>query len=189
LCLSPELMTKKLILLALLPFALALAPIAHADAIDDVVAANQLSSRNLILVGQVLTIPGSDPYTVVRGDTLTKIVAAHQPAQVTNVAEVAPLPDPTPPAAPEAPAPVSASSPVHESINWDAVARCESGGNWGINTGNNFYGGLQFTLGTWHSNGGSGMPENAPREEQIAVAERVLKTQGIGAWPVCGKRG
>jgi resuscitation-promoting factor RpfA len=74
-------------------------------------------------------------------------------------------------------------------VNWDAVAQCESGGNWHINTGNGYYGGLQFTQGTWRANGGSGSPQNASRAEQIRVAENVLKTQGIGAWPVCGKRG
>jgi resuscitation-promoting factor RpfA len=73
-------------------------------------------------------------------------------------------------------------------VNWDAVATCESGGNWAINTGNGFFGGLQFTLSTWHANGGVGMPQHASRETQIAVANRVLQTQGIGAWPVCGKR-
>jgi hypothetical protein len=76
-----------------------------------------------------------------------------------------------------------------DSVNWDAVAACESGGNWAINTGNGYYGGLQFTMGTWRSNGGSGSPHNASREEQIRVAENVLKTQGIGAWPSCGRRG
>lgn len=75
------------------------------------------------------------------------------------------------------------------SVNWDAVAQCESDGNWHINTGNGYYGGLQFTLSTWHANGGSGNPANASREEQIRVAENVLATQGIGAWPVCGPRG
>jgi resuscitation-promoting factor RpfE len=75
------------------------------------------------------------------------------------------------------------------SVNWDAVAACESGGNWSTNTGNGFHGGLQFTLSTWHANGGKGMPENASREEQIRVAENVLHSQGIGAWPVCGRRG
>jgi len=74
-------------------------------------------------------------------------------------------------------------------VNWDAVAQCESGGNWHINTGNGYYGGLQFTQSTWRANGGSGSPQNASRAEQIRVAENVLKTQGIGAWPVCGKRG
>lgn len=80
-----------------------------------------------------------------------------------------------------------AATPANaSSVNWDAIAKCESGGNWATNTGNGFYGGLQFTLGTWHANGGTGMPQNASREEQIAVAERVLATQGIHAWPVCG---
>ena len=74
-------------------------------------------------------------------------------------------------------------------VNWDAVAACESGGNWAIATGNGYYGGLQFTPGTWQANGGSGMPNQASREEQIRVAENVLRSQGIGAWPVCGRRG
>lgn len=73
-------------------------------------------------------------------------------------------------------------------VNWDAVAACESGGNWAIATGNGFYGGLQFTLSTWQANGGTGMPNQASREEQIRVANNVLATQGIGAWPVCGAR-
>jgi hypothetical protein len=76
-----------------------------------------------------------------------------------------------------------------DSVDWDAVAACESGGNWGTATGNGYYGGLQFTMGTWHANGGNGSPHNASREEQIRVAENVLNTQGIGAWPVCGQRG
>lgn len=70
--------------------------------------------------------------------------------------------------------------------NWDAIAKCESGGNWATNTGNGFYGGLQFTPSTWRANGGSGSPQAASREQQIAVAERVKASQGIGAWPVCG---
>ncbi len=74
-------------------------------------------------------------------------------------------------------------------VNWDAVAACESGGNWSTATGNGYYGGLQFTMGTWRANGGSGSPHQASREEQIRVANNVLRTQGIGAWPVCGRRG
>ncbi len=76
-----------------------------------------------------------------------------------------------------------------DSVNWDAVASCESGGNWSINTGNGYYGGLQFHPSTWSSNGGSGMPHAASRDEQIRVAENVLQTQGIGAWPHCGRLG
>lgn len=78
---------------------------------------------------------------------------------------------------------------AESSVNWDAVAACESGGNWSIATGNGYYGGLQFTMGTWRANGGSGSPQQASREEQIRVAENVLRSQGIGAWPVCGRRG
>ncbi|MFM9377324.1 transglycosylase family protein [Gordonia sp. VNK21] len=70
--------------------------------------------------------------------------------------------------------------------NWDAVAQCESGGNWSTNTGNGYYGGLQFSPSTWAANGGSGMPHQASREEQIRVAENVLASQGVGAWPSCG---
>lgn len=85
--------------------------------------------------------------------------------------------------------PTASAAPSVPSVNWDAVAQCESGGNWHISTGNGFYGGLQFTLPTWHANGGTGMPQQASREEQIRVAENTLQSQGIGAWPVCGKRG
>jgi hypothetical protein len=74
-------------------------------------------------------------------------------------------------------------------VNWDSVAKCESGGNWSIATGNGYYGGLQFTMGTWRANGGSGSPHQASREEQIRVAENVLRTQGIGAWPSSRRRG
>ena len=72
---------------------------------------------------------------------------------------------------------------------WDQVARCESGGNWAINTGNGYQGGLQFSPSTWSGHGGG---EYAPaanmasKDEQIAIAERVLASQGRGAWPVCG---
>lgn len=69
--------------------------------------------------------------------------------------------------------------------NWDAVAQCESTGNWNINTGNGYYGGLQFSQSTWEAYGGTGTADNASREEQIRIAENVLAAQGPGAWPVC----
>ena len=81
----------------------------------------------------------------------------------------------------------SGTAAAESTVNWDAVAQCESGGNWAIDAGNGFYGGLQFSTATWKANGGTGMPNQASREEQIRVAETVLRTQGIGAWPVCGK--
>ncbi len=72
---------------------------------------------------------------------------------------------------------------------WDRVADCESSGNWGINTGNGYQGGLQFAPSTWSAHGGGQFAPSAhlaSKDEQILVAERVLATQGRGAWPVCG---
>lgn len=85
-----------------------------------------------------------------------------------------------------APVVAMADSP---SVDWDAVAECESSGDWSINTGNGYYGGLQFLPSTWEAYGGSGMPHEASRTEQIRVAENILDGQGIGAWPVCGPLG
>ncbi|GAA2259643.1 resuscitation-promoting factor protein RpfA [Kitasatospora cystarginea] len=71
---------------------------------------------------------------------------------------------------------------------WDKVADCESGGDWSINTGNGFYGGLQFTSSTWKAYGGgqyAGQANQASKGQQIAIAEKVLASQGPGAWPVC----
>ena len=83
-------------------------------------------------------------------------------------------------------APASAASPN----DWDAVAQCESSGNWAINTGNGYYGGLQFSASTWAAFGGREYASNAhlaTKAQQIAVAERTLDAQGPGAWPTCGK--
>jgi resuscitation-promoting factor RpfB len=93
---------------------------------------------------------------------------------------------PVAPVAPAAPAPPVTSS---GGLNWDAVAACESGGNWHINTGNGFYGGLQFDSGTWLSNGGGAYAPRADlasREQQIAVATRLYNARGSSPWPVCG---
>ena len=69
---------------------------------------------------------------------------------------------------------------------WDRLAQCESGGNWAINTGNGYYGGLQFNLGTWQAYGGTGLPSNASRETQIAIATKLRDASGgYGAWPGC----
>ncbi|MFD4630360.1 transglycosylase family protein [Streptomyces sp. NPDC058284] len=74
---------------------------------------------------------------------------------------------------------------------WDRIARCESGGNWQINTGNGYYGGLQFSAGTWRAYGGGAYAPTADRAskaQQIAVAARVQRAQGWGAWPTCAAR-
>ena len=99
-------------------------------------------------------------------------------------------PSPTPPPqAPRPPAPrgPSVETPAHD---WDAVALCESGGNWSINTGNGYYGGLQFGQPTWEDFGGlayAPRADLATERQQIAIAEKVLAVQGPGAWPTCGR--
>ena len=86
-------------------------------------------------------------------------------------------------------APLAAAPAAHaEGTVWDKLAQCESSGNWAINTGNGFGGGLQFTPSTWHAFGGEGRAEDASRVEQIVVAERVLAKQGWGAWPACSRK-
>jgi hypothetical protein len=80
---------------------------------------------------------------------------------------------------------VVAVSIPHEA-NWNRVARCESGGDWHINTGNGYYGGLQFNLGTWQAYGGSGIPSDQSKAAQIRVAERVRTQSSLGHWPHCG---
>lgn len=79
----------------------------------------------------------------------------------------------------------TAANAATSTSTWDALAQCESGGNWAINTGNGFSGGLQFTSSTWAAYGGSGSAADASREQQIAVAEQVQAAQGWGAWPSC----
>jgi resuscitation-promoting factor RpfA len=98
------------------------------------------------------------------------------------------MPPATAPSAAQAGAPVAPADTGTPVSTWDKVAQCESGGDWATSTGNGFHGGLQFTASTWRSFGGSGMPHQASRTEQIAVAERVLAAQGWKAWPACSRK-
>lgn len=89
----------------------------------------------------------------------------------------------------DAPRAVETSAPTEG--RWDQLAQCEAGGNWAINSGNGFYGGLQFAAGTWTSFGGEAFAPRADlatREQQILVAEDVLAVQGWGAWPGCSAK-
>jgi hypothetical protein len=101
-----------------------------------------------------------------------------------------PTATPTPrpvPAAARAPAP----PPPSGDAVWDRLAKCESGGNWAINTGNGYYGGLQFSLSTWLAYGGGAYaprPDLATRDEQIAVAERLRAKRGYAPWPACAAK-
>ena len=85
----------------------------------------------------------------------------------------------------------AASAEAATTTVWDRVAKCESGGNWKINTGNGYYGGVQFAASTWKAYGGrtyANQAHQATKAEQIAIARRVLAGQGPGAWPTCGRR-
>jgi resuscitation-promoting factor RpfB len=114
-------------------------------------------------------------------------------APVSKVVSVGTKARPAPP--PPAPAPTSGSGsssapPDTSGLNWDAVAQCESGGDWHINTGNGFYGGLQFDYSTWLANGGgqyASRADLASREQQIAVANGLYAARGSSPWPVCGQ--
>jgi len=91
-----------------------------------------------------------------------------------------------------APAPSQAPPAASGAVNWDAIAQCESGGNWSINTGNGYYGGLQFTQQTWEAYGGlsyAPRADLASRAAQNAGARKVNAAGGLGAWPVCGAQG
>ena len=82
------------------------------------------------------------------------------------------------------------TKPLPDSEVWDRLAKCEAGGNWAINTGNGYYGGLQFSASTWASNGGTmyaQLPHQATREQQIAIATKLRDRAGgtYGAWPGC----
>lgn len=105
-------------------------------------------------------------------------------ASQNGVTEYNPKPQPKPAPKPAAPA-------VSNGSKWDALAQCESGGNWSINTGNGYQGGLQFHSQTWNAYGGqqyASRADLATREQQIAVAEKVLASQGWGAWPACSAK-
>ncbi|WP_035870274.1 transglycosylase family protein [Kitasatospora cheerisanensis] len=88
-----------------------------------------------------------------------------------------------------APSAVGVPTGAVAGVDWDVVAHCESGGRWDADTGNGYYGGLQFDAATWRANGGldfAPRADRATREEQIEVAERLAARQGLAPWPVCG---
>ena len=129
---------------------------------------NGLTDPDLLEVGQVLVVPTDDgprwvpPRPVVGASRYREPEAA----------------DPTPV--------TSTFQNPESSHDWYAVAACESGGNWSANTGNGYYGGLQFSLSSWQAVGGTGYPHEASASTQIAMGERLLAVQGSGAWPKCG---
>ncbi|MFA3875318.1 resuscitation-promoting factor protein RpfA [Streptomyces sp. MMCC 100] len=108
-----------------------------------------------------------------------------RPSKATRVIAVAGVTG----AAVAAPLMAAGNASAATASEWDAVAQCESGGNWSINTGNGYYGGLQFSASTWAAYGGTqyaSTADQASKSQQIQIAEKVLAGQGKGAWPVCG---
>ncbi|CAJ1496172.1 transglycosylase family protein [[Mycobacterium] kokjensenii] len=83
----------------------------------------------------------------------------------------------------------SAGDAYADRIDWDAIASCESGGDWSADTGNGAYGGLGISAEDWRANGGDGLPSQATQQQQIAVANRILANRGPGAWSACAARG
>jgi LysM repeat protein len=148
---------------------------------------HQVRNPNVIAAGQRLRLPASGqvPAWMARAAQATIPAPAPAPAPVAAAS--------VPQAAAPAAASVSTAAPASSGgANWSAIAACESGGNWSANTGNGFYGGLQFTEQTWLGYGGgqyAGSANQATAAQQMAVAQRVLAGQGIGAWPVCGAGG
>lgn len=138
------------------------------------------------LVSRVVAVP-SRPRIVLVGtgapttSTLTAMTATSPPPDTVRAATSAD------PKRRDSTAPVAASGPVGDTV-WDRLATCESGNDWQINSGNGYYGGLQFDLTTWQAYGGTGYPYEHTRDEQIAVAERLRAARGFYPWPVCGRR-
>ncbi len=146
---------------------------------------HQVPNPNTIAAGQRLWLPPSGHVPAWIARAAQAAIPAPAPAQAQTVS----VPQADPPAA----TPVSTAAPASSGgADWSAIAACESGGNWSTNTGNGFYGGLQFTEQTWLAYGGGQYASSAnlaSESQQIAVAQRVLAGQGIGAWPVCGAGG
>ena len=123
-------------------------------------------------------------------ETLAQAVAPPTTAPPTTTTAPPPPPPPPPPPAPEV-QPVSSGGGYADPNNpatWDRLAQCESGGNWAANTGNGYYGGIQFSLSSWQAVGGTGYPHEASRETQIAMGQRLWNQGGWDHWPACSSQ-
>lgn len=127
------------------------------------------------------------------GSVALEILGLQAPATTATTATTAAPTTTVPPAPPvtAAAAPAS-SSPAYgdpsDPATWDRLAQCEAGGNWATNTGNGYYGGLQFSASTWRGVGGTGLPHQNSRETQIAMGQRLQARSGWGQWPACTRK-
>lgn len=138
-------------------------------------ANTEIKDPDLIYPGQIFRVPAAGEQLTPRDVPQNTVVATPAPAEAAAAAA---------PTYRSRSAPAPAVSSNDGSV-WDRIAACESGGNWATNTGNGYYGGLQFSLGSWRAVGGSGLPSDASKAEQISRAQILQARQGWGAWPVC----
>ena len=159
-------------------------------------ANSQIQNPDLIYPGEVLRIPSASeqlpnrqlPSPTISDETETTAAPTVQPQPQPQAAQTETDPVSTDSTGSTSVASASAAPQVANGSIWDSLAQCESGGNWSIDTGNGFYGGLQFTLSSWQSVGGTGYPNQASRNEQIMRAQMLQARQGWGAWPVCSAK-
>jgi LysM repeat protein len=141
-------------------------------------ASPNIKHPDLIHPGDQVRIPKPDE----------QLAERHLPSTVPPPSTAPPSSNTAEPQSISPPKPKPVYTAVSSGSVWDRMAQCESGGNWSISTGNGYYGGLQFTLSTWRSVGGSGYPHQASPEEQIARASILQARSGWGQWPACAAR-
>ena len=179
------------------PVALATVVLPDGNGDDQVEAAGSDSATSLINARRLLANPMEDkdramglaPTTTTAPPTTTTTA----PPTTTTEPPTTEPPTTEPPTT-EAPPPAETPPPPDNGgglgdpnsyATWDALAECESGGDWHINTGNGYYGGLQFSLGSWQAVGGTGYPHEHSRETQITMGQRLYASSGWGVWPAC----
>lgn len=140
-------------------------------------ANTHIQDPDVIHPGDNVRVPAPDEQLASRP------IPSNAPAAAQPVAQTKVVPKPRAAKTPQVAPSYSGGSGV-----WDQLARCEAGGNWSTNTGNGYYGGLQFSLSSWRAVGGSGYPHQASKAEQIARAEMLKARQGWGAWPACSAK-
>ena len=140
-------------------------------------ANTSIENPDLIYPGDQLRVPTKDEKLTTRPMPASYVApAVEAPAPVASQSSY------------QRPKPQIAAPAIAGGSVWDQLAQCEAGGNWAINTGNGFYGGLQFTISSWQAVGGSGLPSDASREEQIMRGQALQALQGWGAWPACSAK-
>jgi hypothetical protein len=168
-------------------------PVTIASATDspDVASAAEPSAViTLQQESQLMRAQGEGSPILANIESLAQAVAPPTTVAPTTTT-TAPPPPPRPPAPAPAVQPASSGTGYADPSNpaaWDRLAQCESGGNWAANTGNGYYGGIQFSLSSWQAVGGTGYPHEASRETQIAMGQRLWQQGGWSHWPACSSQ-